>query len=55
MPIIESFKTKLRNRKTLEHKIALEKDRVDVFTRCGEGYETCDEARKQMNEFHMSY
>ena len=31
IPNIESFKTKLKNRKTLEHKIALEKDRVETF------------------------
>ena len=47
IPNIESFKTKLKNRKTLEHKIALEKDRVETFYEIC--YETCDEARKQMN------
>ena len=31
IPNIESFKTKLKNRKTLEHKIALEKDRIQTF------------------------
>ena len=38
IPNIESFKTKLRNRKTLEQKIALENDRVYTFTISGEGY-----------------
>ena len=38
IPNIESFKTKLRNRKTLEQKIALEDDRVYTFTISGEGY-----------------
>ena len=49
IPDIGMFKTKLKNRKTLEHKITLENNRLDILTRSGEGYETCEEARKQTN------
>ena len=48
---IGNFKTKLKNRKTLEYKIALKNNRLDIFNEIwpGEGYETCDEAPKQTN------